>query len=182
MIRWLLMFIISICVIIPALATYKPEYDKVPTPVRKWFESQYIPGTDEYWMCEQKINNMLSRKKQNRAKLECALRNAPAYLRLQVFGCCKNADRLKTKFIPSEDGDWAYYPDPKCTHSGCKLLLIPHDVYESTPIEPEPVWLIGLNEEELAKVAHIFKQIRQEGVLFIHDGRPVCFWPPQTGG
>lgn len=93
-----------------------------------------------------------------------------AQMRLHFSGCCENADRLRTKFVPTKDGDWAYYPDPTCTHEGCQLLPIPADVVHSDPIRA-----INPKDDDLPE----FKSMRREDVLFVWNGIPTCFWPPE---
>lgn len=166
-----------------ALATYKPDYSKSPVAVRQWFKSATVPGWPEFKRCRDAVNRT-GKPWPARKKLidACGQRYSPAHIRLNLVGCCDGPDRLKTKFVPSRNGDWSYYPDPECTHAGCKLLPIPRDVVEHTPIEPRPGSLKGLNAAEIAKVRTIFRQMRSEGVLFIFNGKPSCFWAPQPEG
>lgn len=179
----LLVLIVSVLSAVPTWATYKPDYSKVPAPVRQWFRSAEVPGWAEFEKCRDAVY-MSSPPGADTASqiLACGLKYSPAYVRLNLRGCCDEADRLKTKFIPSRDGDWSYYPDPECTRAGCPLLPIPSDVLEYTPIAPPPGSLTGLSQAEIADVLAIFARMRMEGVLFIHKGRPSCFWPPQHGG
>lgn len=93
-----------------------------------------------------------------------------ASIRFGFENCCEQAERLRTKFVPTINGDWAYYPDPTCTHDGCQLLPIPADVVHSDPIRA-----INPKDNDLPE----FKEMRREGVLFIWQGIPTCFWPPE---
>ena len=82
--------------------TWKPEYGRNPPAVTAWFKRARVPGG---------CNN-----------------DGHAWTRLGICGCCENADRLKTKFVGTPGGEWAYYPDPDCTTKGCTLKGIPADV------------------------------------------------------
>jgi hypothetical protein len=84
-------------------ATWKPEYAKNPPAVTAWFKD--------------------SRTRRLRQQPE-----AKAWNRLGICGCCEHADRLKTKFVADAEGDWSYYPDPKCTTKECPLKPIPNDI------------------------------------------------------
>jgi hypothetical protein len=92
--------------------------------------------------------------------------------RLGISLCCNDAERLMTKFVPSRNGDWSFYPDPACTHAGCKLLPIPNDV-----VHDDTVHAIDPKDDALPE----FEAMRREGVLFIWQGKPSCFWPPRSG-
>ena len=92
-----------------------------------------------------------------------------ARLRFSFQGCCKNADRFKTKFhVDKINGDdsWCYVIDDSC-------LPIPADVIHSDEIN----WPPGHEDEDPEGL----RQLRAEGVLFLHFGKPVCFWPPESG-
>lgn len=92
---------------------------------------------------------------------------------LPWISCCDHADRLRTKFVGTGNGDvWYYYPDPTCTHKGCRLVRIPDDV-----IHPEEIKALDPKDDQLPE----FDQMREEGVLMIFAGQITCFWPPQTG-
>ena len=93
-----------------------------------------------------------------------------AALRFGFSYCCEEAERLRTKFLPSENGDWSYYPDPSCTDKGCQLLPIPNDI-----VHDEPIRALDPKDDDLPQ----FNAMRREGVLFIYDGRATCFWPPE---
>lgn len=94
---------------------------------------------------------------------------ARAWHRLGICGCCENADRLRTKFVAAASGDWSYYPDPNCTTKGCALKPIPDDVVHEDEIHAANGFDDTLPE---------FDAMRREGVLFIYQGEPSCFWPP----
>lgn len=89
--------------------------------------------------------------------------------RLGIGRCCERAERLMTKFVAGAAGDWSYYPDPNCTHAGCALLPIPNDV-----VHNEPIRALDPKDNDLPE----FQAMRREGVLFIWNGAPSCFWPP----
>ena len=127
------------------LVTYKPEYDKVPDAVKSWFEAQHVKGP-----CDQ---------------------SGMAYHKLGICGCCKNADRLMTKFVANKDQQWSYYPDPACTVKGCTLLPIPDYITHDEGIHAEN----PLNERMPE-----FEQMRREGVLFVYRGQAACFYPPEV--
>ena len=94
----------------------------------------------------------------------------PAQQRLKINKCCEKAERLMTKFVNLPGMGWMYYPDPGCTTRGCALLPILDDVVhegEIRALEPQ--------DDNLPQ----FKQMRQEGVLFIYNGAPSCFWYPR---
>jgi hypothetical protein len=90
--------------------------------------------------------------------------------RLGISRCCEQAERLMTKFVGRQGGDWSYYPDPNCTREGCRLLPIPADVVHNTEIHAD-----NPDDDKLPE----FDAMRREGVLFIWKGEPSCFWPPQ---
>ena len=91
--------------------------------------------------------------------------------RLGIGRCCNDAERLMTKFVASQNGDWEYYIDPNCTNVGCPMLPIPNDVVHDDEIKaPDP------KDNDLPE----FKAMRREGVLFIWQGKPSCFWPPES--
>jgi hypothetical protein len=94
-----------------------------------------------------------------------------ARARLGVYTCCEQAERLMTKFVGTGT-EWSYYPDPNCTHNGCALLPIPNDV-----VHEEPIRAIDPKDDDLPE----FQAMRSEGVLFIWNGKPTCFWPPEGG-
>ncbi len=125
--------------------TWKPEYGKNPPGVTAWFKQARVPGG-----CDN---------------------GGHAWTRLGICGCCENADRLKTKFIGTPGGEWAYYPDPDCTTKGCALKAIPADV-----VHEEEIHALNGYDDRLAE----FAQMRREGVLFIYRGEPACFWYPRA--
>lgn len=84
--------------------------------------------------------------------------------------CCEQAERLMTKFVGHRGGEWSYYPDPNCTTAGCKLLPIPDYVVHEDPIR-------ALNPKDDGLIE--FEEMRRQGVLFIYQGVPTCFWPPE---
>lgn len=135
--RWLVLLLILVT---PAYATWKPQYDKNPEPVKEWFVA--------------------------------ATPTKAAGARLGIATCCEQAERLMTKFVGAGT-EWSYYPDPNCTHAGCSLLPIPNDVVHEQPIKALDPKDDGLDE---------FKAMRREGVLFIWNGKPTCFWPPEATG
>lgn len=91
--------------------------------------------------------------------------------RLGIATCCEQAERLMTRFVGAGT-EWSYYPDPDCAHKGCKLLPIPNDV-----VHEEPIRALDPADNDLPE----FKAMRREGVLFIWNGKPTCFWPPEGG-
>jgi hypothetical protein len=125
--------------------TWKPEYGRNPPAVTAWFKRARVPGG---------CNN-----------------DGHAWTRLGICGCCENADRLKTKFVGTPGGEWAYYPDPDCTTKGCTLKGIPADV-----VHEDEIRALNVNDDNLGE----FEQMRREGVLFIYRGEPACFWYPRA--
>lgn len=107
------------------------------------------------------------------AWFKAARTTSGAFERLGIGICCEQAERLMTKFVASPGGEWAYYPDPACTRKGCKLLPINNDVVHEDELHALDPADDGLPE---------FEQMRREGVLFIYNGAPSCFWPPKEGG
>lgn len=90
--------------------------------------------------------------------------------RLDIYYCCEQAERLRTKFVASKNGEWAYFPDPNCVTSNCKTMTIPNDIVHSEGIKAK-----NLDDDKLPQ----FDAMRREGVLFIYNGVPTCFWPPE---
>ena len=95
----------------------------------------------------------------------------PAQQRLNIKTCCERAERLMTKFVNLPGMGWMYYPDPGCTTRGCALLPILDDV-----VHEEEVHALEPQDDNLPQ----FKQMRREGVLFIYNGAPSCFWYPRA--
>lgn len=98
--------------------------------------------------------------------------NAPvtdeAYPRLAAAGhvwktCCGKGDRVKAQFRVSANkpytDEW-HYRDPTTN----QWVKIPNDIihYKDDPTMPT--------------------QLKVEGVLFVYNGLPTCFWAPQEGG
>ncbi len=103
-----------------------------------------------------------------------------AQTRLHFTGCCRSADRFKTKFHVTRGSgadEWYYCADAgieNCPDDRWKL--IPSDVIHDELIEPTP----GHEGED----SEGFAQLRADGILFLHPagiGYPTCFWPPQSG-
>jgi|SRR5579885_1095077 len=163
-----------------ALATWKPEYGKEPIAVQRWYENATIAG----WAARERCIEAAKKAGRERADTvaQCSAAFSPAWLRIGVALCCKQAERLKTKFVPgTTKDDWAYYPDPDCTHDGCRVEPIKPDVVHEDRIEPDPKDLVGLTQDQRRAVEAEFEQMRREGVLFIYNGEPSCFWPPEPG-
>jgi hypothetical protein len=95
---------------------------------------------------------------------------AKAWNRLGICGCCEHADRLKTKFVADAEGDWSYYPGPGCPTKGCPLKPIPNDI-----VHQDGIHALNSYDDPLPE----FDQMRREGVLFIYQDQPACFWPPE---
>ena len=91
--------------------------------------------------------------------------------RLGIYTCCAQSERLMTKFVGA-GSEWSYYPDPNCTRAGCALLPIPNDV-----VHDEPIKALDPADDDLPE----FKAMRREGVIFIWNHKPTCFWPPEGG-
>lgn len=77
--------------------------------------------------------------------------------------CCNHADQVKTQFRVSPNpphGDEWHYLDPKTQ----QWVRIPNDIIheEDDPTMP--------------------RQLKIEGVLFVYNRLPTCFWAPQEGG
>ena len=75
--------------------------------------------------------------------------------------CCDHTDRVQTQFrVDKSTGkDQWWWLDPKDS----TWKLIPEDIIheEYDPSMPE--------------------QLRREGVLFVYQGKPTCFWYPEGG-
>ena len=93
------------------------------------------------------------------------------HARLGIYTCCAQSERLMTKFVGA-GSEWSYYPDPNCTRAGCALLPIPNDV-----VHDEPIKALDPADDDLPE----FKAMRREGVIFIWNHKPTCFWPPEGG-
>lgn len=94
-----------------------------------------------------------------------------AQARLGFKSCCEHSDRFVTKFKVSKvDGsDQWYY------QAGDQWLPIPSDVVHDEGVTPPT----GHEDDP------DFVQLKAEGILFLYpngEGRPTCFWPPQSGG
>lgn len=137
-----LAFIMLLTWLAPAGATWKPQDGKEPPPAVR------------NWFAAQAIATPSARK------------------RLDVYLCCNDAERLRTKFKPRADGNWSYYPDPNCVTDGCPLAPIPSDVEHQETIRALDPKDDGLPE---------FEEMRREGVLMIYHGQPSCFWAPEPG-
>jgi hypothetical protein len=88
--------------------------------------------------------------------------------RLHFVKCCDQSDRFKTTFSVdrSTAGDaWFYEVDGK-------WVRIPDDVIHSDEIHAR-----NPQDDSLPE----FQQMRREGVLFVYNGKPTCFWPPEGG-
>jgi len=101
-----------------------------------------------------------------------AITTPAARQRLGIYHCCEQAERLRTKFVLSAGHDWSYYPNPECVTAGCELRPLPNDIVHEDPIRALDPADDGLPE---------FQAMRREGVLFIWNGNPSCFWPPESG-
>lgn len=157
-----------------ASATWKPQFGKSPKAVQLWFQEATVPGWPDFARCLRERTERGGPDSYQQNKQYCGAKYSPAYLRLGIAKCCKEAERLRTKFVPSVMGtNWAYFPDPKCTHAGCPLLPIPNDI-----VHPEPVRALDSKDDGLPE----FDAMRREGVLFIYEGAPSCFWAPNAGG
>jgi hypothetical protein len=77
---------------------------------------------------------------------------------------------LRAKFVADAEGDWSYYPDPKCTTKECPLTPIPNDI-----VHQDGIHALNPYDDRLPE----FDQMRREGVLFIYQDQPACFWPPE---
>lgn len=82
-------------------------------------------------------------------------------LAIPYSSCCDHADRVKTEFRVDKDtrGDTWWYLDP----SDGQWKRIPNEI---------------VHEEADATMP---PQLRTEGVLFVYDGKPTCFWAPEGG-
>jgi hypothetical protein len=89
-------------------------------------------------------------------------------LRIGFQNCCDQSDRFDTQFRVSKQtaGDEWFYRE------GNSWVRIPADVIHNDEIHAAKAEDDALPE---------FEQMRREGVLFIYDGKPTCFWPPQGG-
>lgn len=88
--------------------------------------------------------------------------------RLTFNKCCDHSDRYETKFKVdrSTAGDsWYFLVDGE-------WVRIPDDV-----IHDDEIHASNPKDDALPE----FAQMRREGVLFIYNGQPTCFWPPQGG-
>lgn len=146
----------------PALSTWRPEYANSPKAVQDWFKAATVAGWEQYSACRAKSQTVA----------DCA-HHSPAHIRLGIANCCEEAERLKTKFVSNAQSEWAYYPDPACVTDGCALLPIPNDI-----VHDKPIRALDPKDNNLPE----FEQMRREGVLFIYQGKPSCFWAPKGGG
>ena len=77
--------------------------------------------------------------------------------------CCSHSDRFETTFkVDKSNGEdqWSYLVDGK-------WVLIPDYV---------------IHYEGIGGEGKRFDQLRAEGILYIYQGKPTCFWPPDGGG
>ena len=91
-----------------------------------------------------------------------------AAARLGFSSCCEHSDRFVTKFKVSKVGgtdEWFY-------QDGNRWILIPQDVIHTEGIIPPKG---HENDPD-------FLQLKAEGVLFVYNGTPTCFWAPEGGG
>lgn len=92
--------------------------------------------------------------------------------RLGISSCCEKSERFVTKFVGGPNDSWAYYTNPACVTVGCPLAPIPDDVIETNGIHS-----LNPKDDNLPQ----FQEMRRQGVLFIWQGKPTCFWPPEGG-
>jgi hypothetical protein len=106
-------------------------------------------------------------------------KNPPAvtawFREARVPGGCDTNEKAKAWkrlgiFVSDVEGDWSYYPDPECTTKGCLLKPIPNDI-----VHQDGIRALNPYDDRLPE----FDQMRREGVLFIYQGQPACFWPPE---
>ncbi len=88
--------------------------------------------------------------------------------RLSFQNCCDQSDRFDTQFRVDKHtaGDAWYYRD------GDKWVRIPDDVIHDDEIHAKDPKDDALPE---------FEEMRRQGVLFIYNGTPTCFWKPAGG-
>lgn len=91
--------------------------------------------------------------------------------------CCNHGDRVLAKLRSIKDPEGKYedvwqYLKKGDTENTDEWVRIPNDVIHT--------------EEDLeadSKMRNkMSPQLRTEGVLFIYNGMPTCFWPPEEGG
>jgi hypothetical protein len=97
--------------LLPAGATWKPEFGRSPQAVQDWFAAAEIAGGQ----------------------------GGPAHRRLHILKCCNQAERLRTRFVATPGHQWSYYPDAACIVKGCPILPVPDDVVHRDRIRaPDP--------------------------------------------
>jgi len=131
------------------------------------FVSIMVPqGADATWRPEYADNPVAVQR-----WFKQAAPTLPAQRRLNINKCCEKAERLMTKFVNLPGMGWMYYPDPGCTTRGCALLPILDDV-----VHEDEIHALEAKDDNLPQ----FKQMRREGVLFIYNKVPSCFWYPRA--
>jgi hypothetical protein len=85
--------------------------------------------------------------------------------------CCLKAERVRTKFKHSPDGNWEY-------RDRGAWLPIPRWITYSEGVVPPK----GHENDPTFTKDLQFQQLRAEGVLFVFGGGPECFFPPKSGG
>lgn len=91
-----------------------------------------------------------------------------AQTRIGFHNCCDQSDRFDTQFRVNRQtaGDEWYFRD------GDNWRRIPDDV-----IHKDEIRAANPEDDKLPE----FEEMRRQGVLFIYNGNPTCFWPPQGG-
>jgi hypothetical protein len=87
--------------------------------------------------------------------------------------CCLRAERVRTKFrVSAVDGkdEWQYLDGTKWT------TLHPAYGVEDDGVVPPKGFEQALQSDQQ------FQQLRAEGVLFVYNGSPFCFFVPRSGG
>lgn len=88
--------------------------------------------------------------------------------------CCNQGDRVKTQFrVSKESGqdEW-WFLKKGDTEQTDEWVRIPNDIIHTEE-----------DFDDDAKMKNkMSPQMRTEGVLFIYQGTPTCFWAPQEGG
>ena len=87
--------------------------------------------------------------------------------------CCLKAERVRTKFrVSTADGKdvWEYLDGNQW-----RTLHPPYGVTEEGVVPPK-------GYEQALTTDQQFQQLRAEGVLFVYNGSPFCFFVPRAGG
>ena len=156
-----------------AAAEWKAEYGNNPPEVTDWFRKAYINP--------QALNRLVLEIQQQMQSFETPLRplteadrrwmklaktTPEARSQLKYEFCCDHGDRVKTKFTVDRSSgvdQWKYLEPATGLWRDIPDYIVHHGNDDpSVPRMPEA--------------------LLREGVLFIYQGKELCFWPPEEGG